>query len=80
MPRECLKSLIAVTAIAVMGGAALAQNAGPLPQSGMEKPGMTNGSRENGTMDTTGMSAAKGNMKRDKDGAPAVGKKDEMKK
>ena len=78
--RGLLKNLIAVAAISVMYGSAFAQNAGPLPQSGMEKPGMTSGARENGAMDTTGMSAAKGNVKRDKDGAPAAGKKDEMKK
>jgi len=43
----------------------------------MEKPGTTNGAKPDGSMDTTGMSATKGNIKRDKDGAP--GPKDEKK-
>ena len=49
-----------------------AQNTGPAPQTGMEKPGMTNGAKEDGSMDTTGMRATKGNIKRDKDGPPAA--------
>ena len=71
-----MKSII-VTALILLCGSAFAQNTGPAPQTGMEKPGMTNGARPNGSMDTTGMSATKGNVKRDKDGAPA--KKDERK-
>jgi hypothetical protein len=55
----------------------LGQNTGPAPQTGMEKPGTTNGAKPDGSMDTTGMSATKGNIKRDKDGAPAP--KDEKK-
>ena len=66
-----MKKLIAVTAFALISGAAFAQNTGPAPQTGMEKPGMTNGARPDGSMDTTGMSSTKGNIKRDKDGAPA---------
>ena len=38
---------------------------------------MMNGAKENGAMDTTGMSATKGNIKRDKDGEAA--KKEEKK-
>lgn len=38
---------------------------------------MTNGAKENGAADTASMSTTKGNVKRDKDGAPAV--KDENK-
>jgi hypothetical protein len=75
-----MKRLIAVTAFTVMCGTAFAQNTGPAPQSGMEKPGMTDGAKENGSMDTTGMSGTKGNIKREKDGAPAAGKKDDVRK
>ena len=73
-----MKTPIIVSALAVLCGSASAQNTGPAPQTGMEKPGMTNGAKENGALDTTGMSTTKGNIKRDKDGAPA--KKDENKK
>ena len=66
-----MKRLIAVAAFSLMCGSAFAQNNGPAPQTGMEKPGMTNGAKEDGSMDTTGMSATTGNIKRDKDGAPA---------
>jgi hypothetical protein len=41
---------------------------------------MTNGAKPDGSMDTTGMSSTKGNIKRDKDGAPRPVKQDEMKK
>jgi len=37
----------------------------------MDKPGVTNGAKQNGAMATTGMSPTKGNMKREKDGAPS---------
>jgi hypothetical protein len=46
----------------------------------MEKRGMTDGAKQNGAMDTTGMNTAKGNLKREKDGAPAAGKKNDMQK
>jgi hypothetical protein len=72
--------LIAVTAFALVCGAAFAQNTGPAPQTGMEKPGTTNGAKPDGSMDTTGMSSTKGNIKRDNDGAPNPAKRDEMKK
>jgi hypothetical protein len=72
-----MKKLIVATAIAFLSGAAFAQNTGPAPQTGMEQPGMTNGAKPNGAMDTTGMSPTKGNIKREKDGAP--GKKDDKK-
>jgi len=75
-----MKALVAAAAFSVMCGSALAQNTGPAPQTGMEKPGMINGAKEDGSMDTTGMSAAKGNIKREKDGAPAPVKKDDMRK
>jgi len=41
---------------------------------------MTNGARKDGSMDTTGMSATKGNIKRDKDGAPAARTQDDVRK
>ncbi|WP_441267951.1 hypothetical protein AB7G19_16430 [Bradyrhizobium sp. 215_C5_N1_1] len=72
-----MKKFITVTAFALTYGTAFAQNTGPAPQTGMEKPGATDGAKPDGSMDTTGMSTAKGNIKRDKDGAPAP--KDEKK-
>jgi hypothetical protein len=72
-----MKKLIVATTITLLSGAAFAQNTGPAPQTGMDKPGMTSGAKPNGAMDTTGMSPTKGNMKREKDGAP--GKKDDKK-
>jgi hypothetical protein len=75
-----MKTVVAVAAFSLMCGSALAQNTGPAPQTGMEKPGMTNGARKDGSMDTTGMSSAKGNIKREKDGAPAPAKKDDVRK
>ena len=66
-----MKKLITVTALTLLCGSAFAQNAGPAPQTGMEKPGTTNGAKPDGSMDTTGTSTAKGNIKREKDGAPA---------
>ena len=71
-----MKRLIAVTVFAAMYSPALAQDAGPAPQAGMEKPGVTDGAKQNGAMDTTGMSTTKGNLKREKDGAPAPAKKE----
>jgi len=75
-----MKSLIAVTAFAVICSPAFAQNAGPAPQSGMEKPGMTDGAKESGSMDTTGMNTTKGNVKRERDGSPAPAKRDDPRK
>lgn len=72
-----MKNFFIVTALTLLCGSAFAQNTGPAPQTGMEKPGTTNGAKENGAMDITGMSTAKGSIKRDKDGAPAP--KDEKK-
>lgn len=71
-----MKTLFAAMALSLIGGSALAQNAGPAPQSGMDKPAMTNGAKPDGAMDTTGMSARKGNVKREQDDAPATEKKD----
>jgi hypothetical protein len=72
-----MKRLVTIAALALLCGSAFAQDAGPAPQAGMEKPGMTNGAKQDGAMDTTGMSTTKGNIKRDADGAPA--RKDEKK-
>jgi hypothetical protein len=75
-----MKKLAAVAAFALIGGGAFAQNTGPAPQTGMERPGTTNGAKPDGSMDTTGMSSTKGNIKREKDGAPAPVKQDDTKK
>ena len=75
-----MKIVIAVATLALMCGAASAQNTGPAPQTGMEKPGTTNGAKPDGSMDTTGMSSTKGNIKRENDGAPAPAKPDHTKK
>jgi hypothetical protein len=75
-----MNKLITITAFALMSGAAFAQNTGPVPQAGMEKPGMTDGAKPDGSMDTTGMSGTKGNIKREKDGAPAPVKQNDTKK
>ena len=41
---------------------------------------MTDGAKRNSAMDTTGMNTTKGNVKRDKDGAPAPAKRDDARK
>ena len=74
-----MKRIVVLTGLTLLCGPAFAQNTGPAPQTGMEKPGTTNGAKDNGTMDTTDMATTKGNIKRDKDGAPAPGKRDEKK-
>jgi hypothetical protein len=66
-----MKLLSIAAALTLICGAAAAQNTGPAPQTGMEKPGMTRGAKPDGKMDTSGMSATKGNVKREPDGAPA---------
>jgi hypothetical protein len=82
-----MKKLIAVATLTLMCGSAFAQNTGPAPQTGMEKPGMTKGATEKGAMDTSGTTGMnKNSMSTDgmkdmsKDGSPAGGKKDDMKK
>jgi hypothetical protein len=71
-----MRNFVIVTALALLCGSAFAQNTGPVPQTGMEKPGITSGAKESGAMDTSGMSPAKGNIKREKDGAPAPRRED----
>ena len=75
-----MKTFFAVIAFSLISTLTFAQNNGPAPQSDMEKPGMTNGARKDGSMDTTGMSATKGNIKRDRDSAPAPRTKDDVRK
>jgi hypothetical protein len=72
-----MKTFSTVIALTLLYGSAFAQNTGPAPQTGMEKPGTTDGAKPDGSMETTGMSPTKGNIKRDKDGAP--GPKEEKK-
>jgi len=73
-----MKRLIIVTALTLTCGSAAAQNTGPTPQTGMEKPGITSGAKPDGK-DANGMSAAKGNVKREQDGAPAPPPREEKK-
>jgi hypothetical protein len=75
-----MKNMLVGVAVVFMCGSASAQDAGPAPQSGMEKPGMTDGAKRNGAMDTTAMNMTKGNVKRENDSAPAATKKDDARK
>lgn len=65
-----MKQIIALAAFAatcVMCGSALAQNTGPAPQTGMERPENTNGATPKGAMDTTGMNVDRANQSETKD-------------
>lgn len=66
-----MNKILLAAALTIFCGSAFAQNTGPLPQTGMEKPGTTNGAKPDGSMDTSGTGASKGNIKRKTDGAPA---------
>ena len=44
-----MKTPFAVGFLFLIFSSAFAQNSGPAPQSGMEKPGMTNGARKDGS-------------------------------
>jgi len=57
-----MKALIAAIAFAALPGPTIAQNTGPAPQTGMERPENTNGATEKGTMDTTGMNVNRANQ------------------
>ena len=47
-----MKSIVTVAALAtLLCGPALAQNTGPAPQTGMEKPGTTSGAKSDGSME-----------------------------
>ena len=72
--------LIAVTVLALICSPAFAQDRGPAPQSGMERPENTNGATPSGAMDTTGMDAKRANKSGMKDTAKGAAKRDDMKK
>ncbi|OKO81150.1 hypothetical protein [Bradyrhizobium sp. NAS96.2] len=72
--------IIFIAALAVVSASALAQNAGPAPQSGMERPEKTHGATEKGSMDTTGMNVNRANQSETKDAAKGAAKKDNAKK
>ena len=62
-----MKALVAAIAFAAMSGPVVAQNTGPAPQTGMERPENTNGATERGAMDTTGMNPNRVNPPETKD-------------
>lgn len=75
-----IKALIAAIAFAAMTGPVIAQNTGPAPQRGMEKPENTNGATEKGAMDTTGMNANRANRPGMKDMSKGDNRSDGEKK
>ena len=75
-----MKALIAAVAFAATTGSAVAQNTGPAPQSGMERPENTNGATEKGAMDTTGMNANRANRPGMKDISKGENRTDGKKK
>lgn len=75
-----MKALIAAIALAVMSGPVIAQNTGPAPQSGMERPENTNGATEKGAMDTTGMNVNRANQPGMKDAPKGEHRTDGKKK
>ncbi|MBR0698200.1 hypothetical protein [Bradyrhizobium lablabi] len=77
-----MKKLAAIAAVTLLCGsaAALAQNVGPAPQSGMERPENTNGATEKGSMDTTGMNANRANQAETKASSKDAAKKVDTKK
>jgi hypothetical protein len=77
---DLMRRLLPAILLSLMSGLAFAQNSGPAPQAGMEKPGTTNGAKPDGSMETGGMSGTKGNVKRESDDAPAPAKPDKSKK
>ena len=78
-----MKKILIATAVTLMCSSAFAQGTGPTPQTdNMTKPGTTNSTMDNGSMDkggamnnTTGM--GKDNMKKDmsKEGSPSANTK-----
>jgi len=74
-----MKTLIAAIAFAAISGQVIAQNTGPAPQAGMERPENTNGATEKGTMDTTGMNVNRANQPETK-GASSERRKGDKKK
>ncbi|MCC8944643.1 hypothetical protein H8A97_05845 [Bradyrhizobium sp. Arg62] len=72
--------LIAVTVFTLICGGAFAQDIGPAPQSGMERPENTNGATQSGAMDTTGMDVKRANKSEMKSTAKGAAKRDDAKK
>ncbi|WFU29504.1 hypothetical protein QA635_23115 [Bradyrhizobium brasilense] len=72
--------LIAVTVFTLICGTAFAQDIGPAPQSGMERPENTNGATQSGAMDTTGMDVKRANKSEMKNTAKGAAKRDDAKK
>jgi hypothetical protein len=80
-----MKALIAATslifaALVIMPWPAAAQNTGPAPQSGMERPENTNGATEKGTMDTTGANVSRANQSEAKNPSKDDARKSNTKK
>ncbi|WGD48683.1 hypothetical protein QA641_23840 [Bradyrhizobium sp. CB1650] len=75
-----MNRVIAVAALTFICDPAFAQNTGPAPQTGMERPENTNGATEKGTMDTTGMNVNRANQSEMKAPAKAAPKRDEKRK
>ncbi|WP_156952227.1 hypothetical protein [Bradyrhizobium sp. WSM1743] len=75
-----MKALTAAIAFAAMIGSVTAQNTGPAPQSGMERPENTNGATEKGAMDTTGMNVNRANRPGMKDTSKGENRTDDKKK
>lgn len=73
------KLVVAVT-LALISGPAFAQDTGPAPQSGMERPENTHGATPKGSMDTTGMDVKRANESEMKGTAKGAAKKDAPKK
>ncbi|VIO73929.1 hypothetical protein CI1B_59020 [Bradyrhizobium ivorense] len=68
MGKEMLMNkLVVVAALALMCGPAFAQDTGPAPQTGMERPENINGATPKGSMDTTGMNVNRANKPDAKD-------------
>ena len=71
-----MKTLVAIVALTLMCGSALAGDTGPLPQAGKDHPEVTKGAKESGAMDTTGMNTRDSK----KDMSKGAAKKGEVKK
>jgi pentapeptide MXKDX repeat protein len=85
-----MRKIAIATAMTLMCSTAFAQGTGPAPQTDtMNKPGMSNGTMDNGSMgkdtrgsmkNTTGMNKDNGKKDMSKDGSPSAMKKDGMSK
>ncbi|MGY4624945.1 hypothetical protein [Bradyrhizobium sp. USDA 4486] len=74
-----MKMLVAAMAFAAMSGPVIAQNTGPAPQTGMDRPENTNGATEKGAMDTTGMNPNRVNPPETKDASKELRTRDKKK-